>query len=91
MDCDLLDLPLGVKIRVKPKTKTVFCRGKLGETVSLLQSQMAQHCQDDPETCAGSRQETLSLSHKVQKGPPDLLKFSERIQGAAGCSQWFSQ
>ncbi|XP_056363149.1 uncharacterized protein LOC130261202 [Oenanthe melanoleuca] len=34
MDSDLLDLPLGVKIHVKPKSKTVFCRGKLGETLN---------------------------------------------------------
>ncbi|XP_072773275.1 uncharacterized protein [Taeniopygia guttata] len=27
----LLDLPLGVKIYVKPKSNSVFCRGKLGE------------------------------------------------------------
>lgn len=33
MDPDLLDLPLGVKIYVKPKSKFVFCRGKLGEKV----------------------------------------------------------
>ncbi|XP_063260786.1 uncharacterized protein LOC134554233 [Prinia subflava] len=31
MDSYLLDLPLGVKIPVKPKSNTVFCRGKLGE------------------------------------------------------------
>ncbi|TRZ08472.1 hypothetical protein HGM15179_018631 [Zosterops borbonicus] len=31
MDSDLLDLPLGVKIPVKPKFKTVLSRGKLGE------------------------------------------------------------
>ncbi|XP_016158604.1 PREDICTED: uncharacterized protein LOC107604083 [Ficedula albicollis] len=34
MDSDLLDLPLGVKIHLKPKSKTVFCRGKLGETLN---------------------------------------------------------
>ncbi|XP_066186565.1 fibrous sheath-interacting protein 2 [Sylvia atricapilla] len=31
MDSHLLNLPLGVKIYVKPKSNTVFCRGKLGE------------------------------------------------------------
>ncbi|KAM4891149.1 uncharacterized protein FYW23_009509 isoform 2-T2 [Sylvia borin] len=31
MDSYLLNLPLGVKIPVKPKSNTVFCRGKLGE------------------------------------------------------------
>ncbi|RMB95563.1 hypothetical protein DUI87_27673 [Hirundo rustica rustica] len=31
MDSNLLDLPLEVKIYVKPKSSTVFCRGKLGE------------------------------------------------------------
>ncbi|KAL9834860.1 fibrous sheath-interacting protein 2 [Geothlypis trichas] len=35
MDC-LLDLPLGVKICVKPKSKLVFCRGKLGEKLHGL-------------------------------------------------------
>ncbi|XP_005057038.1 PREDICTED: uncharacterized protein LOC101821751 [Ficedula albicollis] len=34
MGSDLLDLPLGVKIHLKPKSKTVFCRGKLGETLN---------------------------------------------------------
>ncbi|XP_027574905.2 uncharacterized protein LOC113986927 [Pipra filicauda] len=31
MDSDLLNLPIGVKIPVKPGTKPVFCRGKVGE------------------------------------------------------------
>ncbi|XP_053814714.1 uncharacterized protein LOC128796772 [Vidua chalybeata] len=31
MNSDLLDLPLGVKIHVQPKSNSVFCRGKLGE------------------------------------------------------------
>ncbi|CAN8191655.1 unnamed protein product [Coccothraustes coccothraustes] len=36
MDPDLLDLPLGVKIYVKPKSKLVLCRGKLGEKLHGL-------------------------------------------------------
>ncbi|XP_027574909.1 uncharacterized protein LOC113986929 [Pipra filicauda] len=45
MDFDLLDFPIGFRIHVKPRSKPVFSRGKLGEK---LQGPCPYYSLDDP-------------------------------------------